>query len=113
MPYMELRNYINGVELETSKRDKLMRAVRDTLARGEEIDGTWEYKCVLSSENDYCEYDYILVIDMGWSQEREAKKALLATEIGNNIALILESNLIAVRLRLQNAAFVPINPQKS
>lgn len=113
MPYIELRGYNDRTELEVERRDSLMGVVRDNLARGAEIDGTWEYRFASAAPNDYCEYDYILVIDMGWSAEREEKKAELASAIGRGIVDILETESFAVRLRLQNAAFVPYEATNS
>lgn len=108
MPYMELRDYSGNPEISTEQRDQLMQVTRDHLARGQEIDGTFEFKYVAStSELDYCEYDYLYVIDMGWSEEREANKQEIAKAIVQDIQPILKTNSLAVRLRLQNAAFLP------
>lgn len=108
MPYMELRDYSGGAQLENRQRDKLMEVTRDHLARGQDIDGTFEFRYLPKmSDADYCEYDYLYVIDMGWSEDREAHKVDLARAIGQEIVPVLGSDNIAVRLRLQNAAFVP------
>lgn len=108
MPYMELRNYAGDGDITVEQRDELMRITRDHLARGQEIDGTFEFKYIPSvSELDYCEYDYLYVIDMGWSEEREQQKTDIARAIGGDIALVLGTDSFAVRLRLQNAGFVP------
>lgn len=108
MPYMELRNYSDKDDISPDQRDQLMRITRDHLARGQEIDGTFEFKYVpKASELDYCEYEYLYVIDMGWSEEREQYKTDVARAIGRDIAPVLASENFAVRLRLQNAAFIP------
>ena len=108
MPYMELRNYSEMPDITIEQRDKLMELTRDHLARGQEIDGTFEFKYVpRSSDLDYCEYDFLYVIDMGWSKDREQRKAEIARAIGLDIAPVLGTESFAVRLRLQNAAFVP------
>lgn len=108
MPYMELRNYSDNPDISEEQRDKLMEITRDHLARGQEIDGTFEFKYVpRASELDYCEYEYLYVIDMGWSEDREKRKTEIARNIGQEIVPILGSESVAVRLRLQNAAFVP------
>lgn len=110
MPYMELRDYSDKTNITPEQRDKLMEITRDHLARGQEIDGTFEFKYVpKSSELDYCEYDYLYVIDMGHSEDREARKSEIARTIGSDIAPVLGTSSIAVRLRLQNAAFVPLD----
>jgi hypothetical protein len=109
MPYIELRNYTSQEDSITVKqRDEILELVRDHIARGQEIDGTFEFRILNSgSELDYCEYEYILVIDMGYSKEREKKKSEVAESIGKHLSSILGSESIAVRVRLQNASFVP------
>lgn len=108
MPYMELRDYTDNAAVTAEQRDRLMEITRDHLARGQEIDGTFEFRYLpKASQFDYCEYDYLYVIDMGWSEDREARKTELARAIGGEISPVLGSENIAVRLRLQNAAFVP------
>lgn len=84
--------------------------MRDRVARGQEIDGTFEFHYLKGTTQDYCEYDYILVIDIGWSEEREASKNDVARAIGKRLAPVLKSDSFAVRLRLQNAAFVHYTP---
>lgn len=108
MPYMELRDYSDRPEITSLQRDDLIVATRDHLARGQEIDGTFEFKYIpKESDLDYCEYQYLYLIDMGWSEERENQKTEIARAIGLDIVPILGSDLVAVRLILQNAAFVP------
>lgn len=105
---MELRDYSDNPALNTEQRDRMMEITRDHLARGQEIDGTFEFRYLpKGSELDYCEYDYLYVIDMGYSEDREKRKAEIARNIGLEIAPVLGSESLAVRLRLQNAAFVP------
>ena len=106
---MELRSYNKQRdEITAEQRDQIMQLVRDHLARGQGIDGTFEFRLLNpTSELDWCEYDYILVIDMGYSQEREQKKVEIATLLGNELVTILGTESLAVRLRLQNAGFVP------
>ncbi len=109
MPYMELRNYKSENDnITTEQRDNILRLVRDYLARGQEIDGTFEFRLLnRGSKFDFCEYDYILVIDMGHSEQRELQKEEIAKNISRELSTILDTGLLAVRLRLQNAAFVP------
>lgn len=109
MPYMELRSYKNQeTNITTDQRDKIMSIIRDYLARGQGIDGTFEFRFLpRGTDIDRCEYEYILVIDMGYSEEREKQKSDLAKAIGVAIAPILNTTSLAVRLRLQNAGFVP------
>lgn len=108
MPYMELRDYSNRSAISHKQRDRLMEITRDHLARGQEIDGTFEFRYLpKGSELDYCEYDYLYVIDMGYSEDREKRKSEIARSIGIEITPVLGSESLAVRLRLQNAAFVP------
>lgn len=106
---MELRSYKNPDSTVTSdQRDKIMLVIRDYLARGQGIDGTFEFRFLpRSTDLDRCEYEYILVIDMGYSEEREKQKTDLAKAIGVAIAPILNTKSLAIRLRLQNAGFVP------
>lgn len=107
---MELRNYKSSDHNITSEqRDKIVTLVRDHLARGQEIDGTFEFRLLnRGSALDYCEYEYILVIDMGYSKERDDNKKEIAEKIGRQLSDILNSRSLAVRLRLQNAGFVPV-----
>lgn len=108
MPYMELRNYRPATNFTVEQRDKVMQIVRNHLARGQEIDGTFEFHYMDNkTELDRCEYEYILVIDMGWSEDREARKEELARALGADLAPVLGTDSFAVRLRLQNAGFVP------
>ena len=109
MPYMELRSYKDPTaEISLEQRDLVMELVRDHLAQGQGIDGTFEFRFLKrTSELDWCEYEYILVIDMGYSEEREKRKSEIAAAIGRQLAIILHTQALAVRLRLQNAGFVP------
>ena len=109
MPYMELRSYRDSSDnITTEQRDSIMKLVRDHLARGQGIDGTFEFRFLPRvTALDWCEYEYILVIDMGFSPERDAQKRQLATAIGDELVSILGTSSLAVRLRLQNAGFVP------
>ncbi len=106
---MELRSYTDkSISITAGQRDKIMLIIRDYLARGQDIDGTFEFRFLpRSTELDRCEYEYILVIDMGYSEEREKQKGDLAKAIGIAIAPILNTTSLAIRLRLQNAGFVP------
>ncbi len=107
MPYMELRNY-SEAEITVEQRDELMRITRDHLVRGRGIDGTFEFRYLpRASELDHCKYDFLYVIDMGRSPEREAQKEDIARAIGEAIIPVLGTESFAVRLRLQDAAFVP------
>jgi hypothetical protein len=109
MPYIELRNYTDAqADLSDAQRDGIMGIVRDHLARGQAIDGTFEFRHLKqSSSQDYCEYEYILVIDMGWSEDREDRVQEIAKNVGKDLQPVLGTDSFAVRLRLQNAAFVP------
>jgi hypothetical protein len=109
MPYIELRNYTDAqADLSEVRRNGVMEIVRNHLTRGQEIDGTFEFRHLKqSSSQDYCEYEYILVIDMGWSEDREARMQEIAKNIGKDLEPVLGTDSFAVRLRLQNAAFVP------
>jgi hypothetical protein len=106
---MELRSYAQQTtDITVEQRDKIVELVRDYLARGQDIDGTFEFRLLnRSSGLDLCEYDYILLIDMGYSEDRERRKVELAEAIGVELTVILENTSLAVRLRLQNAGFVP------
>jgi hypothetical protein len=106
---MELRSYMPAnISTTTQQRNQIMTLVRDHLAQGQDIDGTFEFRFMKpNSDLDYCEYDYVLVIDMGYSEAREQQKVSLASKIGKELSAILDSKSLAVRLRLQNAGFVP------
>src|SRR5688572_13652557 len=106
---MELRDYSEqSGNFTLDQRNHLIGVVREHLERGSGMDGTFEFHYLdHASELDLCEYDYLLLIDMGWSQEREDQKKTLAKKIGIDLVPVLGSESVAVRLRLQNAAFVP------
>lgn len=111
MPYMELRNYSDS-DFTPEQRDQLMVVTRDHLERGKEIDGTFEFRYLPKSTNlDYCEYDWLYVIDAGWSKDRNERKTEIARSIGRSIRPVLGTDSFAVRLRLQRAGFVPYEPE--